>query len=315
MTPRRLALACFVLLPLLASGAFAQQPPGAKPPASTAAPAKANEVFSSAELDQMLAPIALYPDSLVAQILMASTYPGDVADAAKWSKAHPDAKGDAAVKQVANEPWDPSVQSLVAVPQVLASLSQDAGWVQRLGDAFLAEPDRVMASVQRLRAQAQTAGNLESNQYQKVSEQPGTGATPQTIIVESTSDTVYVPNYNPNYVYGGYAWGGYPPYYYPPPAYYYPGAIIGTGIAFGIGIAVGGAFWGDCNWGSGDININSSRYNEFNRNVNRGDRGQIGEGGRWQHDSARRDGTPYRCLLYTSPSPRDGLLSRMPSSA
>ncbi|MBP5087550.1 DUF3300 domain-containing protein, partial [Pseudomonas chlororaphis] len=129
------------------------------------APAK-DVVFTQEQLDQMLAPIALYPDPLLAQVLMASTYPGEIAEAVTWSKAHPGAKGDDAVKQVSNQTWDPSVQALVAFPQVLATLGQDPVWVQRLGDAFLAQPDDVMDGVQRLRHQAQAAGNLQSNQYQ-----------------------------------------------------------------------------------------------------------------------------------------------------
>ena len=307
MTRRPIARACMACVALLVCGAFAQQPQtqGPRPPASTAStPAtQGNAVFSNAELDQMFAPIALYPDALLAQILMASTYPGDVADAAAWSKANPNAKGDAAVKQVANQPWDPSVQSLVAVPQVLASLSQDAAWVQKMGDAFLAAPDTVMASVQRLRRQAQQAGNLKDNEYQKILEQPNPAAQqPQTIVIESANpQTVYVPSYNPAYVYGSWGYAGYPPYYYPPPAYYYPGAALAAGITFGIGIAITDSLWGDCDWGGGDININNERYNNINtnrernteRNTERGDRGNRGES-KWQHDSARRDGTPYR---------------------
>ena len=146
-------------------------------PAPAAATAK-EAVFSNEELDQMVAPIALYPDPLLAQVLMASTYPGEVADAASWSKAHPQAKGDGAVKQVAGQPWDASVQSLVAFPQALALLAQDPAWVQRLGDAFLAQPDDVMDAVQRLRRQAQSAGNLQSNDYQKVSVQAAAAPAP-----------------------------------------------------------------------------------------------------------------------------------------
>jgi hypothetical protein len=306
-----LACACALLAGLPGGVAWSQQP---SQPVSSTAPAKAgNAVFSAAELDQMLAPIALYPDSLLAQILMAATYPGEVADAAAWSKAHPDAKGDAAVKQVADKDWDPSVQSLVAFPQVLDSLGQDAKWVTRLGDAFLADPKLVMDSVQRLRAQAEKAGNLKSNEYQNVSEQPATGTSgTQTIVIESKDpDVVYVPSYNPSYVYGSYGWGAYPPYYYPPAGYWYPGAALGAGIMFGIGVGIVGGLWGDCDWNNGDININSERYNNFERNVNResnrGDRQGNREGnrqdrqanrqngnGKWQHDSAHREGTPYR---------------------
>jgi hypothetical protein len=306
--PSAIAIACaFTLLAALPGGvAWSQQP---SQPVSSTAPVKAgNAIFSAAELDQMLAPIALYPDSLLAQVLMAATYPGEVADAAAWSKAHPDAKGDAAVKQVADKDWDPSVQALVAFPQVLGSLGQDAKWVTKLGDAFLADPKLVMDSVQRLRAQAEKAGNLKSNEYQNVTEQPATGTGTQTIVIESKDpDVVYVPSYNPSYVYGSWGWAGYPPYYYPPPGYWYPGAALGAGIMFGIGVGIVGGLWGDCDWNNGDININSERYNNFERNVNReanrGDRQgnrqdrqsnrQAGNG-KWQHDSAHREGTPYR---------------------
>lgn len=265
----------------------------ATPASSTKTGASAAAVnFSKEQLDQMMAPIALYPDSLLAQVLMASTYPGDVADAVAWSKAHPDAKGETAVKQVASQSWDPSVQSLVAFPQLLAVLGQDGAWVQRMGDAFLAQPDDVMASVQRLRKQAETAGNLKSSEQQKVSTQtvPATAATSgstQAIVIESSDpDVVYVPSYNPSVVYGSWAYPGYPPYYYPPPAYYYPGAAL---FSFGIGVAVGGALWGNCNWGGGDIDINVDRYNTFNSNrqINRGDN-------TWKHNAANRDGVPYR---------------------
>src|SRR5688572_7037987 len=198
--------------------------------APAAAPAARQAVFSREELDQMFAPIALYPDELIAQVLMASTYPGNVADAAVWSKAHPEAKGDPAVALVADQPWDPSVQSLVAFPQVLATLGQDPGWVQRMGDAFLAQPEDVMDSMQRLRKQAQQAGNLTSNEYQKVSTQDpppeviaaaqavpadaGAAYAPSApepvIIIESAQpDTVYVPSYNPSTVYGTWPYPSY----------------------------------------------------------------------------------------------------------
>ncbi|UNK56319.1 DUF3300 domain-containing protein [Pseudoxanthomonas daejeonensis] len=258
--------------------------------ASSAKPA-ASSTFSVEQLDQMMAPIALYPDSLLAQVLMASTYPGDVADAVKWSAAHKDAKGEAAVKQVASQPWDPSVQSLVAFPQLLAVLGQDPAWVQKMGDAFLGQPDAVMASVQRLRHQAEAAGNLKSNEQQKVSTQaaaPAAAAAPQTIIIESADpEVVYVPSYNPSVVYGGWAYPSYPPYYYPPPPYYYPGGAL---LSFGIGVAVGGALWGDFNWGGNDIDIDIDRYNEFNSNR------QIDRGGdgKWNHNAGNRDGVPYR---------------------
>lgn len=271
----------------------------ASKPAATPAPAStaASQTFSREQLDQMMAPVALYPDTLLAQVLMASTYPGDVADAVAWSKANKDAKGEEAVKQVANQPWDPSVQSLVAFPQLLAVLGQDPSWVQRMGDAFLAQPEAVMESVQRLRRQADAAGNLKSNEQQKVSKQsappPGTTATTttvpagtQTIVIEPANpEVVYVPSY-PSSVYGSWAYPSYPPYYYPPPAYYYPGAAL---FSFGIGVAVGGALWGNCNWWGGDVDIDVNRYNNINSNrqINRNDN-------TWRHNAANRDGVPYR---------------------
>ena len=279
------------------------QAPGTPPASASSA---SSGTFTREELDQMMAPIALYPDSLLAQILMASTYPGDVTDAVAWSKAHKDAKGEDAVRQVANEPWDPSVQSLVAFPQVLAVLGQDPKWVQRMGDAFLAQPDAVMESVQRLRRQADAAGNLKSTEQQKVSKEsappPGATATvtgttvpagTQTIVIEPADpEVVYVPNYNPSVVYGSWAYPSYPPYYYPPPAYYYPGAAL---FSFGVGVAVGGALWGDLDWGHSDIDIDVDRYSEFNRNTNRNvNRDQISRDGKWQHNAANRDGVPYR---------------------
>ncbi|TWI00003.1 uncharacterized protein DUF3300 [Luteimonas cucumeris] len=279
--------------------------PAAAPPAA-AAPLQSEPVFTREELDQMVAPIALYPDPLLAQVLMAATYPGDVSDAVAWSKAHPDARGDAAVKQVAEQPWDPSVQSLVAFPQALATLGQDPAWVQRLGDAFLAQPDEVMDAVQRLRQQAQTAGNLESNEYQNVSVEPpapqvapAVGAAGGTTVVESAPSTiviqpadpevVYVPSYNPTTVYGTWAYPSYPPAYYPPPPGYYAGNALVSGLAFGVGVAITDSLWGGFDWNDDDIDINVNRYN--NINVNR----QIDVNqNTWRHNPANRDGVPYR---------------------
>ncbi len=305
---------------LLASGCSRDKPatPATAPataPAAAAAPAAVpaavprQRVFGVEELDQMVAPIALYPDPLLAQVLMATTYPGDVAEAAAWAKAHPDANGDAAVRQVANQPWDPSVQSLVAFPQALAALGQDPPWVQRLGDAFLAQPDDVMDSIQRLRHKAQAAGNLASNEYQKVSVEPAAPAAQaapepamggvesypppvsETIIIESADpQTVYVPSYDPNTAYGEWDYPSYPPSYYPPPAAYYPmGGMLATGLAWGVGFAVADSLWGDADWDNGDIDIDVDSYNNINSN-RQIDRSQSN----WNHNAANRDGVPYR---------------------
>ena len=247
--------------------------------------------FTDAELDQMLAPIALYPDSLLSQVLMASTYPADVQDAVAWSKAHPDVKGDAAIQQVQDKAWEPAVQSLVAFPQVLAMMGGRPSDVQRLGDAFLADPARVMDRVQALRKQAQAAGNLKTTEQQKVSTTTENNKT--VIIVEPAQpQTVYVPVYQPTVVYGAWAYPSYPPYYWPPPPYYYPpssGAFV-AGVFWGAAIVgVSNSLWGGCNWGRGDVNINVNKYNNVNVNHK-----ITNNNNSFQHNAARRGDVPYR---------------------
>jgi hypothetical protein len=256
------------------------------------ADAQEGKTFKEEELDQMLAPIALYPDSLLAQVLMAATYPADVAEAAKWSKANPDQKGDEAVKAVESQSWDPSVQSLVAFPQVLATMDQDPAWVQKVGDAFLAQPEDVMDAVQRLRAAAKKAGNLESTEQQKVIVEEAPQTQQSVIVIEPAQpQVVYVPTYNPTVVYGSWWYPSYPPYYIPPPPGYVFGTALASGIAFGIGIGITNALWGGCNWGRGNVDINVNRYNNINvnkkLNVNQ-------KNTNWNHNASNRRGVPYR---------------------
>jgi len=233
--------------------------------------AKSGEkIFKKEQLDQMMASVALYPDALLSQILMAATYPGDVADKA----------------------WDPSVQSLVAFPEVLAQMQAHPDWVQNVGDAFLAQPEDVMDSVQRLRAQAQKAGNLKTNEQQKVIVQQ---AAPQTTVIQiepANPTVVYVPSYNPTVVYGAWAYPTYPPTYWPPPpGYYHPVATgIAAGLAFGTGVAIANSLWGGFNWGHNDVNINVNRYNNINVNNRISGNGNVN----WNHNPQNRRGTPYR---------------------
>jgi hypothetical protein len=262
-------------------------PVRAQAPAAPAAPPTAT--FSEAELDQMLAPIALYPDSLLAQVLMASTYPADVKEAAAWSKAHPDTKGDAAIEQVKDKDWEASVASLVAFPQVLAMMDGKPDQVQKIGDAFLADPARVMDRVQFLRKKAQDAGNLKTTEQQKVS--TTTENNKQVIVVEPAQpSSVYVPVYQPSVVYGSWWYPSYPPYYWPPPPYYYPGGAFVAGVVWGaavVGIANG--LWGGCNWGGGDVNINVNKFNNINTN-----RQISNTNNKFEHNAARRGEVPYR---------------------
>src|SRR5216117_1870673 len=176
----RYALKQLLVLLVSASVAFAQTPP-AQRGASAAQP----------ELDQMLAPIALYPDSLLTQILMAPTYPLEVVEAARWSRANPSLKGDQAVQAVTQNSWDPSVKSLVAFPQILQMMDEKLDWTERLGDAFLAQQTQVMDTVQNLRQKAYEAGNLKSTDQVRVDQQG------QTIVVEpARPDVIYVPYYD-----------------------------------------------------------------------------------------------------------------------
>ena len=247
------------------------------------APSTAPPPFTAEELDSLTAPIALYPDALLSQILMASTYPLEVVSAARWVKANPDVKGDAALKKVENETWDVSVKSLAAFPSILDMMNEKLDWTQKLGDAFLAQQKDVLASVQRLRQLAKNSGNLESNQQQVVRSEA------QSIIIEPAQpQTIYVPSYNPTVVYGTWPYPAYPPYYYPPSPYYYPGAALATGFAWGVGIAAGAALIGGANWGGGDVTINANRAANIDRNYSRSSSNS------WQHNSQHRGNAGYR---------------------
>ncbi|MCK5498237.1 MAG: DUF3300 domain-containing protein, partial [Gammaproteobacteria bacterium] len=249
--------------------------------------------FSEAELDQMMAPIALYPDSLLAQILMASTYPADVTEAVKWSKDNPKQEGDAAVNAVQDKSWDPSVMSLVAFPQVLTMMGEQPDWVQNVGDAFLADSETVMDTVQKLRKKAKDEGNLETTEQQKVIvEEPSSSET--VIIIEPAApQVVYVPYYNPTVIYGTWWWPYYTPWYYRPYGYGFGSAVV-RGIGFGIGVGITNALWGGCHWGRGrgSVNINANRYNNINVNRNKIDASR--KNTNWKHNSDNRRGVPYK---------------------
>ncbi|SEK09582.1 DUF3300 domain-containing protein [Paraburkholderia diazotrophica] len=265
-----------------------QSQPQQQPQPESAQPAS----FKPEELEALVAPIALYPDSVLAQVLMASTYPLEIVHAARWVKANPKLKGDAAVKAVENETWDTSVKSLVAFPQILEPMNDKLDWTQKLGDAFLAQQKDLFAAVQRLRARAKDSGNLKSNEQQNVVvEQPPAGGGQTIVKIEPANpQVIYVPAYNPTVVYGSWSYPAYPPTYWPPYPAYYPGAALATGFAWGIGLAAAGAIFSNCNWGGGDVNINVNKAANINRNF---DRTKV-EGGRWQHDGSHRQGVAYR---------------------
>ena len=193
--------------------------------------------FSQAELDSMIAPIALYPDSLLSQLLMAATYPRDVAEAAAWSRANSRIVGQEAVRAVAPEPWDPSVKSLVAFPQVLLMMDEHMEWTERLGDAFMSNPTGVSETIQVLRARADRAGNLRSSEEAVVTRDYG------NYVIEPTQpDMVYVPYYDPRVVYGAWWWPNYAPVWWAPwPGYHWTAGY--AGFAYGYGVFVGPGYW------------------------------------------------------------------------
>jgi len=285
------------------------------------------------ELEQIVAPIALYPDSLLAQVLMASTYPLELVQADRWAKQNPSLKASAdALNKLT---WDASVKSLIDFPQVLTMMSEKLDWTVKLGDAFIADQKAIMDAVQRLRNKAYANGNLKTNKEQVVKVEPGSTTAPapadgsapppQVIVVESSSPSVvYVPTYNPTVVYGAWPYPSYPPAYYYPPGYVAGAALI----SFGVGVAVGAAWghaWGGCNWHGGDVDIDVNRNVNFNGNIDReqaranmdnrqagrdtrqgdrqtgrdtrqGDRqtGRQGGASKFQHDPSHRQGVAYR---------------------
>ena len=242
-------------------------------------PAVVKSAFSTAQIDQWVAPVALYPDALLSQVLMASTYPTNVAQAVQWSHDNPLKQGDAAIQAVSDQPWDASVKSLVAFPQLMALMGENPQWVQNLGDAFLAQPQDVMDSVQRLRQLAQQTGSLKSSTEQKVITTTkkavpvkqtvtapvipsNTVLTANPVITEPATtvisiepanpDVVYIPNYNPTVVYGNWANTAYPPVYLPPPAGEPFVDSFVRGFGYSMGVATTYALFSSIDWDDDD---------------------------------------------------------------
>ena len=260
-----------------ARGGHAQQP--------EASPAQSQQNLGAAELDALVAPIALYPDALLSEVLMASTYPLEVVEASRWVEANKNLQGDELKAAADKQDWDDSVRALVAVPSVLAMMSNKLTWTQQLGNAVLAQQADVMDAIQRLRAEAQAANTLETTPQQTVSVQQDQGA-PIISIEPASPDTLYVPYYDPSLVYGGWPYPDFPPYYFPPPAGYIATGVLATGIAFGAGYALGRWVSGGYFWGGGfrwhDRTIVSDRpVNVDARAAN------------WQHNPYHRRGIAY----------------------
>ena len=293
-------------------------------PAQPVAASTSEDRLTQPQLEQLLAPVALYPDALLAQMLMAATYPLELVQAQRWldRKGNASLQGEALAQALQAQPWDASVKSLVPFPDVLKMMNDQLEWTQQVGDAVLAQQADVLNAVQVLRNRAQQAGQLQSGPQQTITvvqnvpapaqatapsldggapsgavlttaaAAPAVAPPPQIITIEPTQpDQVYVPAYNPSVVYGSWPYPSYPPPYYPPPVGYGVGSALLTGMAFAGGVALVGSIWGGAGfgWGSGDINVNTNRTTNIDRSRTAGD-----VGNRWQHNSAHRQGVAYR---------------------
>jgi hypothetical protein len=288
--------ACFAAAVLVAVPGLSLAQVAPAPPATAVSPAADAPTFSQQQLDQLLAPIALYPDALLSQVLMASTYPIEVVQADRWVKANPTVNGDALADALEQQTWDPSVKSLVNVPQVLAMMSEKLDWTTQLGDAFIAQEAQVSDTIQALRAKAQQAGSLKSTGEQQVVVDDQ-GGPAQIEIVQTNPSVIYVPVYDPTIVYGTWWYPDYPPYYYYPPHYVHSRGIwFGNGITFGV---AWGYAWGAWDWRRHDVNININLNSSYNRHIDRDryrkvyehhDRDFHGNTGAWEHDPSHRRG-------------------------
>ena len=237
------------------------------------------------QLDSLVAPIALHPDPTLSQTLVASTYPLEVIQLKQWMDQHEHLGDKALADAVKKQDWDPSIQGLAALPDVVKLLAENIKWTTELGNAVLAQQNEVMDAVQRMRKKAQDAGNLKSSQQQRVKTE--VVESKQVIVVEQADpQVVYVPSYNPTVVYGAPVYA-YPPIAYPPPGYH----AAGMAISFGVGVAMGAMWsggWGyNSGWGGNNITINNNNnfVNNSNR-VNGGNRANSGNRGNsnWQHN-------------------------------
>jgi hypothetical protein len=251
------------------------------------------QMLAPAQLDDLVAPIALYPDALLSQVLVASTYPLEVVEAQQWLQRNGNLKGQQLTEAARQQNWDASVQAMVAFPDVLTMLNQDVQWTTALGNAFLAQQSDVMAAVQRMRARAQANGRLSTTAQQTVTTETQGGQT-AIDIAPADPQVIYVPEYDPAYVWGPPAWGYYPPLYYAGYGFgFYPGINIGLYFGGWGGWGWGGWGWGwGPNWFGGSLFVNGGFFNRYGF---RGGSYAGGFGGRgaWQHDASHRLGVSY----------------------
>ena len=282
------AIACLALVLAASRETPAQTPPADQPAAATTTAdtgAAPEAKIPEAQLDSLVAPIALYPDPLLAQTLAASTYPIEIMQLQQWLDKNKDLKDQALADATAKQPWDPSVQAMAAFPEVAGRMAANIQWTSDMGNAFLAQQEDVMNAVQRMRAKADGKGALKTGEQQKV-EKKSVGGEEVIVIEQADPSTVYVPSYDPAVVYGEPA--------YPYPTYSYPGYVAGGALAFGGALALGAAWgnnWGwGCGWDNGNININNN--NNYVNHYNKQNNIKAGQG-QWQHNAEHRGNAPY----------------------
>lgn len=269
------ALVAMTTAPVLPAFAQAATPPpqGEEEPAALSQP----------QIERLVAPIALYPDKLLTHVLMASTYPLDIVQAARWRESHPDLKGEALDDALQGETWDSSIKAVTAVPDVLRMMNEKLDWTQQLGEAFLAQEQDVFAAVQALRGRATTAGTLKTTKEIRVERVVAEDGSAYETIEPVVENEYYVPVYDPTVVYGAWPYPDYPPYYWYPPHYHHHKE---AGIWFGAAVLVGVALWATWNWKKKSLYINGPKFNAFNKtkfaNPN------------WKFNPAHHKGAPFK---------------------
>lgn len=294
-TPALMVPIVLAAAPLPVSAQDQQGQPQQPPPLPQQQQQPQQQALTQQQLQQLVAPIALYPDALLAQVLTASTYPLEVTMAARWSEKNQNLKGAALEDAMQKQPWDPSVKGLTSVPQVLAMMNEKLDWTNQLGEAFLAQPDDVQNAIQALRSQAETTGNLKSGKEQKVrrvAAPPSTGyvGPPEYIVIEPMEpDYINVPVYDPLVVYGSGYWApAYAPFFWYPPWW-----TVGAAFGFGAALFVGPALYYHYNWGYGGfaaIQTNTVLYSKFNK-VNLSGGGQFQN---WKFDPAHHGNVQFK---------------------
>jgi hypothetical protein len=278
--PTRAVFCAALLLAPVGGLLAAQQPPEVPPP---------SQALTPDQLDDLVAPIALYPDPLLSQILVASTYPLELVEASQWLQRNPGITGPALTQAAQQQNWDPSIQALVLFPDLVKRLNQDVRWTTNLGNAFLSQQGDVMDAVQRMRLKAQQAGKLSSTSQQTVTTTNDSGQT-VVQIQPANPQVIYLPEYDPAYIWG-------PPLYYPYASWYYPGAYFGFGIGIPIGAYFGGGWGGWGGWGwypswrGHNIIVNNNFIHRYNFNSSHST--SLTGRSDWSHDASHRQGVPY----------------------